>query len=216
MNCTCNDNPNCFWCDGTGIRRITSRHATPGSNKKLEPGNKLPATNHLSLNDFLKLNRPKDDKHSNSPKSGPVWSICLACRAIVKTGNLAKHQKNCPAKRQAYKTNLQSPNSIQCPHCRAFIKTSRFKEHVEWKCSKNLGNGRHTGLSSPYGKRKKQKASGLDRNNFGHTTDKYSSYFNAYKSEPKLDMSKGFHVRRENGRFGSFSSSDDYGEEAFF
>jgi hypothetical protein len=129
---------------------------------------------------------------------------------------------------------IQAPKGqIFCPHCRGAIIAAEYRSHLSYSCTaiseqiKEKYRERHSLGEVKFkpakfvhpakikSKKKKGKPQGLKPKSNPNSflkCNRSTVYFGSM--ENSLDLSKGFHQRRENGRFGSFPLSDDYGEDS--
>jgi len=88
---------------------------------------------------------------------------------------------------------------LQCPDCLVNVSPKRLEKH-KLKCPKN------------------NRAKTAKRSNAGNSNSKGSSNFGNHipelKNERRLDGSFGTHQFREQGKFGSHSVFDNYGDES--
>jgi hypothetical protein len=124
-----------------------------------------------------------------------------------------------PLNPSSQSTNKQEHSALHfavCPYCNNSVKQQRLLMH-KLACRKNpnktaKGSSNKISYKNTQEKNKQQPTS--YNNKRKAVNGKYEAYINFYKAEYNLDMSRGFHIRRECGKFGSYPSSDDYGEEA--
>lgn len=206
MDCTCNGNPNCFNCSGTGI------YQKP---KKLNAVN----LTHKET-DKLALQKPSFEQLFRSARRIP----CPHCENFVSKHKYLQHVKHdCVQKWKNVKNDekvlklLFNEGFYSCPNCLLLIrKKANLDFHVKQGCPTyfiNKGKNKKVKM----GNKKKSKKQKTQTINKAHLEKGLNNCPNPGKEtdERQFDGSKGYHILRENGRFGSHSTHDDYGEEAY-
>ena len=107
------------------------------------------------------------------------------------------------------KSNAGSVGSgIRCPECNAELKSeNRLNKHLRNVHSRSAIN---SVAQTPLSRNK-----GISPSHAGGATGNGSKEQAQNKNHDSADGSKGFgHFARESGRFGSYPSHDDYGDES--
>lgn len=197
-NCSCNgENQNCFYCDGTGVKRSNKKIIIVKNVKISKDINKTSKLNFTDLKQKIKtytdesLKRYKNnllldfkksfhDKRKEAiSKLIDVVTLELVSRNLkvgIKKNNIKKNSpQNRAHKKKSNKVRQKFPN-----------KLTNNKKHITYK-----------------GKQMDSKTSLI------HQKSNYKEI------EKKLDASRDFYQYRETGKFGSHSSYDDHGDESF-
>lgn len=126
---------------------------------------------------------------------------CPDCGKRVK--NLRDHQRDVHGIRYTINRDL-----IACPHCPSKVRADRLDAHIQKVHKIEAATSQNTHADLPSTRKKKRKI-----RQAGHSEQYLSDAFSQSFDEP-FDGSKGWHRRRENGRFGSHPLFDDYGDES--
>lgn len=166
-----------------------------------------------------------------SPAKGrvrPEMVVCTGCGASLNPSNTGRHASKCPSRPENSRTQAQTnasptptraprhrPSSVTvCGECGAFVRKSEFQQH----CAAHR-NERRTHAYQSTARAHKKKRSRLVKERPVPATD-YTPLDpglspSSRRIERALDGAREYgHAYREQGRFGSHASYDDYGEEA--
>lgn len=142
------------------------------------------------------------DTHSIEHTSRELM-VCPLCPSKVRADRLGSHI-------QKIHKHKGGRELRACPHCPSKVRADKLDAHIQKvhpnKIKTSMSKFEHVESSSAQKKKRKIRQA-------GHSKPYLSEAFSQSFDEP-FDGSKGWHRRRENGRFGSHPLFDDYGDES--
>jgi hypothetical protein len=241
-SCSCDgSNANCSHCYGSGyLEDRTGKHSTPKRIPTIphqEPP-RPPARWDLmvkprpeELAKFRHLHPKKNVSgkplHPSRVNKHRELHRCNTCGILVRLKNVAQHSLThtlthnaCSPKRQRY---FSARFTVSCVTCGALLlNEGRLNRHYK-RC--HMGpRARRAAAKGAWGKAEKR--TGVESRNAGlsnRRTQAIAARLDGWKEQvsernlrddPKLDCTRPYaHSYRENGRFGSHPSHDDFGDE---
>jgi hypothetical protein len=201
--CSCNgDNANCYKCDGTGLKREKKSITIP-------IGKKLIQYNSTNTQSYSMKRSP--ESVLKNIESTDIESLREVHRLLI------SHLKDEKGRRSQVELSKKitlldeeiSKRSVKREFNLSLVQKVRTRRKGKKKKNKNFTSRKDE---------KRVKNSNLTHGINDHKEYVQSSTSGATRnliSDRYLDGSDGFHVFRERGRFGSYSSFDNFSDESF-
>ena len=205
LNCPCSgENANCFYCDGTGIKReqLKTIYFFKNQNSQKENSN----TDKLDISDLRNKFKSYSDSTLKIYKRN-IYSEYLHTLNYQKKSKLLEIIDFVTYElvwRKRHSNFTKKPKiNFQTVVATASKKGQPKKQNPKKKSGKNkyIQNAHATNTQ-------KETVLGVKLSN-------YFKELSGHAIERKLDGSRDFYQFREFGKFGSHSSYDDYGDESF-